>query len=297
MCFAHDPIPTRGIPKEMIKRIIPRLDIKGPNLVKGIQMEGLRVMGPPAFFAQRYYEEGADELIFIDTVASLYGRDHLLSILEQTTQDVFVPVTAGGGVRTLDDIKALLRAGADKVLINTTAVDDPNFITQAARHFGSQCIVLYIEAKKRVGWYEVMTNNARESTGRDVLEWAKTGVQMGAGEILVLSVDHDGTGMGIDTNLAHQIALAVDVPVIASGGVGKIEDVDLGFQDSNVDAIAIATMFHYKLLPEVWEMGYKPDIGDTLFLGGTRTRPDQIVPASISDTKGYLKEKGRWIRR
>ena len=171
-------------------RIIPRLDVKGPNLVKGVHLEGLRVLGKPEEFASKYYLEGADELIYIDVVASLYGRKNLLEIVERAAQQIFIPLTAGGGIRTFDDIKNLLRAGADKVAINTAGIRNPRFIKEAAQSFGSQCIVVSIEAKSREnGRYEAFTDNGREKTGKDVFEWAKEAVDLGAGEILVTSID------------------------------------------------------------------------------------------------------------
>jgi cyclase len=227
-------------------RVIPRLDIKGPNLVKGVHLEGLRILGKPEEFATKYSAEGADELIYIDIVASLYQRNSLLDIVERTAAEIFVPLTVGGGVRTTDDIASLLRAGADKVAVNTAAVARPGFITEAARMFGSQCVVLSIEAKRQgPKLWEAYTDNGRERTGRDVLAWASEGVRLGAGEILVTSVDQEGTGRGYDLELVNAIATEVPVPVIACGGAGSPQDVVDAVRLGKADAVAVARILHY----------------------------------------------------
>jgi cyclase len=178
-------------------RLIARLDIKGPNLIKGVQLEGLRVVGDPQEYARRYYEQGADELLYIDIVASLYGRSKLTEIVRKAAHDVFVPMTVGGGIRTVDDVTDLLRAGADKVAINTAAVHRPDLISEVARRFGSQCMVLSIEAKQQSpGHWEVYTDCGRERSGVSAIEWARRGVELGAGEILVTSIDMEGTRKG-----------------------------------------------------------------------------------------------------
>ena len=228
-------------------RLIPRLDIKGPNLIKGIHLEGLRVVGDPQEHARRYYEQGADELIYMDIVASLYGRNSLRDIVSRTAQDVFIPLTVGGGVRTVDDVRELLRAGADKVAINTAAVKRPELITEVSRAFGSQCMVLSIEAK-RIGnsRWEVFTDNGRERTGIDVVAWAKQSVALGAGEILLTSVDQEGTRKGFDIELVRAVADTCSIPVIASGGMGSIDDFANVCQYGNADAVAIADVLHYR---------------------------------------------------
>jgi cyclase len=227
-------------------RVIPRLDIKGPNLVKGIHLEGLRVLGKPEDFARRYSAAGADELIYIDIVASLYQRNSLLDIVERTAAEIFVPLTVGGGIRSTDDIAALLRAGADKVAINTAATARPAFISEAARMFGSQCVVLSIEAKRQgpTTW-EAYTDNGRERSGRDAIAWALEGVALGAGEILVTSVDQEGTGRGYDLDLTKAIATQVSVPVIACGGAGSDADVVAVVREGRADAVALARLLHY----------------------------------------------------
>jgi len=227
-------------------RLIARLDIKGPNLIKGIHLEGLRVMGLPNEFALKYYLQGADELIYMDCVASLYGRNNLSEIIMSAAKDIFVPMTVGGGIRTVDDATNVLRFGADKVAVNTAAVSNPKLITDIAQRFGSQCMVLSIEAKQ-VGHdqWEVYTDNGREHTGLDVIEWVKYGVSMGAGEILLTSVDKEGTRKGFDIALIRAVAAAVDVPLIASGGMGKPEDLLEVVNEANADAVAMADILHY----------------------------------------------------
>lgn len=229
------------------KRIIARLDIKGPNLIKGIRLEGLRVIGDPSEFAQDYYEQGIDELIYMDIVASLYDRNSLQDIVEHTAKKIFIPLTVGGGIRSVEDAKNILRAGADKVAINTAAIKDPSLITELANRFGSQCVVLSIEAKKQaVGKWEAYTDNGRESTGLDVVEWAQKAESLGAGEILLTAVDHEGTRKGFDCELTKTISNLVKIPVIASGGYGRDQDLEDIFNDGKADAVAIADAFHYK---------------------------------------------------
>jgi imidazole glycerol-phosphate synthase subunit HisF len=227
-------------------RLIARLDIKGPNLIKGVHLEGLRVIGDPQHYAKRYYEAGIDELIYMDTVASLYGRNNLTEIVRSAARDVFVPMTVGGGVRSVADAKTLLRAGADKVAVNTAAVRRPELVTEIAHHFGSQCMVLSIEAKRTApGRWEAYTDNGREKTGLDVADWVRRGVDLGAGEILLTSVDQEGTRKGFDIELLRTVSGLVQVPVIASGGMGKPEHVVDVVRLGSADAVAIADAFHY----------------------------------------------------
>jgi cyclase len=228
-------------------RIIPRLDIKGPNLVKGIHLEGLRVLGKPSDFAKYYYETGADEIIFMDVVASLYERNSLHEIISETAKSVFIPITVGGGIRTLKDIKEILRFGADKVSINTAAIKNPNFIYEASREFGSSTIVVSIEAvKKSNGVYYAYIDNGREYTGIEVCEWAKKVEDLGCGEILITSVDREGTGKNFDFELCKLIRKSVSVPVIVHGGAGKKEDVLEMLSNNNINSVAIASLLHYK---------------------------------------------------
>tara|TARA_B100000686_G_scaffold176244_1_gene183292 strand:+ start:1472 stop:2242 length:771 start_codon:yes stop_codon:yes gene_type:complete len=228
-------------------RLIARLDIKGPNLIKSINLEGLRVIGSPNEHAIRYYQEGADELIYMDCVASLYGRNSLGDIIKNTTQDVFIPMTVGGGIRSVEDATHILRCGADKVAVNTAAVANPQIIYEISRRFGRQCMVLSIEAKQiDSGRWEAYTDNGREKTGLDVLKWAKKGVELGAGEILLTSVDREGTRKGYDIALIQAVTDAVTVPVIASGGMGKPEDLVETVLEGKADAVAMADIIHYK---------------------------------------------------
>lgn len=226
-------------------RIIARLDVKGANLIKGMHLEGLRIVGDPQEFAQQYYQQGVDEIIYIDTVASLYGRNNLVEIVRRTAESIFVPITVGGGIRSVDDVRTLLRAGADKVAINTAATENPSLIEEVARSFGSQCVVLSIEAKRRPGGWEALVNNGRDRTGRGVVEWAMEGVQRGAGEILLTSVDQEGTRKGFDLELIRAVATSVSVPVIASGGLGNAEDLVTVVQNGCADAVAVADALHY----------------------------------------------------
>ena len=232
-----------------LRRLIARLDVKGPNLIKGVHLEGLRVLGEPASFAQRYYETGIDEIIYMDIVASLYGRNSLTDLVQKSARNVFVPITVGGGIRSVEDAFQILRAGADKIAINTAAVRTPELITKISRRFGAQCVVLSIEAKRqRDDSWEAYTDNGRERTGLDVVEWAVRGVEMGAGEILLTSVDREGTARGMDLELLAEVSAAVRVPIIASGGVGSSGDVHAAFQAGGASAVAMAHVLHYKKL-------------------------------------------------
>jgi len=227
-------------------RLIARLDVKGANLIKGIHLEGLRVIGSPNEHALRYYEQGIDELIYMDCVASLYGRNSLGELIKQAAENVFIPLTVGGGVRSTDDVAHLLRCGADKVAVNTAAVSNPQLITEIARRFGSQCMVLSIEAKSvSPERWEVFTDNGRESTGIDVVEWAKKAAELGAGEILLTSVDREGTRKGFDLALVQAVTESVNIPVIASGGMGKAQDA-VEVVKVGADAVAMADILHFK---------------------------------------------------
>jgi imidazole glycerol-phosphate synthase subunit HisF len=227
-------------------RLIARLDIKGSNLIKGVHLEGLRVIGSPNAHALKYYQQGADELIYMDCVASLYGRNSLGDIIQSAAKDVFIPMTVGGGIRSVEDATNLLRCGADKVAVNTTAVANPQLISDISRRFGSQCMVLSIEAKQiSPNKWEVLTDNGRERTGLDVVDWVKKGVGFGAGEILLTSVDREGTRKGFDIPLIKAVTQEVSVPVIASGGMGKPEDMVDAVLEGKTDAVAMADILHY----------------------------------------------------
>ena len=226
-------------------RLIARLDVKAPNLIKGVHLEGLRKIGDPNVFAKKYYEAGADEIVYMDAVASLYGRNSLFDIIERTTRDVFVPITVGGGIRTVDDVTQALRAGADKVAINTAAIRRPELLSEVARVFGSQCLVLSIEAKAVGPRWEAYTDGGREHSGVDVVEWAERGVALGAGEILLTSIDKEGTRRGFDVALTRAVAAAAKVPVIASGGMGTIADLVVVVREGLADAVAMAEILHF----------------------------------------------------
>lgn len=312
-------------------RIIPRLDIKGPNVVKGLCFDGYRVLGHPETFAQTYYREGADELFFQDTVASLYKRNNLLEIIKRTAEKVMLPITVCGGIRTLEDIKTVLRAGADKVAINTAAIANPTLIKNAARMFGSQCIVASIEAKKRdydfiqryknyngyqdsafiypkYGKYEAWVDYGRQPTGIDVFEWSKQVVDLGAGEIYLSSVDKDGSGQGFDIDLVNEVALNSKVPVIACSGAGKTDHFK-DVIDSGADAVSAASIFHYHYAEKVetdfmsynkeqLRMGKQIDSGNVEFLksGYGGFGEIQVEPASIEEVKNYLHKSGIEVR-
>jgi len=235
----------------LAKRIIPCLDVKEGRVVKGVKFEDLRDAGDPVEIAKRYDAEGADELVFLDITASHEKRGILLDVVQRTAEAVFMPLTVGGGVRTPDDIRTLLRSGADKVSLNTRAVEDPQVLKEGASKFGAQCIVLAIDAKRRdqndptKGW-EVFTHGGRTATGKDAVKWAVEGVGLGAGEILLTSMDRDGTKSGFDLELTRAISEAVSVPVIASGGVGNLDHLADGILKGKADAVLAASIFHYK---------------------------------------------------
>ena len=231
---------------ETALRLIARLDIKGANLIKGIHLEGLRVVGDPQIHAAKYYQDGADEIIYIDTVASLYGRNNLVDVVSRATEHVFVPITVGGGIRSVEDARTLLRAGADKVAINTAAIKEPKLISQLSDVWGSSTIVLSIEAKKTEdNKWEAYTDNGRERTGLDVAQWAETGAKLGAGEIFITSVDQEGTRKGFDCELVAEITKRVEIPVIASGGFGSLDHLSQLVKTAKPTGVAIADALHY----------------------------------------------------
>lgn len=224
----------------LIKRVIARLDIKAPNLVKGIQLEGLRVMGDPAVFAKRYYDQGVDEILYQDVVASLYGRNGLVELVRRTSENIFVPLCVGGGIRSVDDIHHMLMAGADKVSINTEATKRPILLSEGAKRFGSQaivCAIEYIDGK-------AMTDNGREATGLDAYDWARKAVDYGAGELLLTSIARDGGRKGYDCDFIDKVAVAVGVPVIAHGGCWTAEHIR-NAASAGADGMAVASALHY----------------------------------------------------
>jgi cyclase len=227
-------------------RIIPCLDVKDGRVVKGINFVDLRDAGDPVEQARIYDEQGADELCFLDITASVEGRDTIVDVVARTAEVCFMPVTVGGGVRSVEDVRKLLLAGADKVAINTAAVERPELVREAAEHFGSQCIVVALDAKQSApGMWEVFTHGGREPTGLDAVEWAARVVDLGAGEILLTSMDRDGTRRGFDTELTRAVADRVTVPVIASGGVGSLDHLAEGIRDGHASAVLAASIFHF----------------------------------------------------
>jgi imidazole glycerol-phosphate synthase subunit HisF len=227
-------------------RIIAKLDIKGSNVVKTVRNEGLKVVGEPIALARKYYKDGIDEIVYMDIVASLYGRNLDFDLLKAVSKDIFVPLTVGGGIRSLHDIESALRAGADKVAINTYAVQHPEFISQAAERFGAQCIVLAIDAKKTdSGRYEVYTDGGREKTGVDVLEWVQKATTLGIGEIVLSSVDRDGTRSGYDVDLVRRVSEVASTPVVAHAGAGTLADIS-EVSHMGVSAVSLSSLLHYE---------------------------------------------------
>ncbi len=287
-------------------RIIARLDIMGPNLVKGLQLEGNRVLGTAQQYSEIYYHEGADELIYQDVVASLYGRSSLKEIVQKTSETMAIPLTVAGGIRTIEDVTDLLRAGADKVAINTAAVSNPRILTEAARVFGSQCIVASIETyRQEDGGYEVWTDYGREVSDLETIEWGKRVEELGAGEILLTSINNEGMGNGFDLELVEAVSSSVSIPVISCGGAGKLEHFKEVVTEGKADAVAAASIFHYHYCQPVNQpnmsysspdlrMGAHIDSGNIEFLnegyGGTA---DLMVDScSIGSVKEYLNENG-----
>ena len=249
----------------LAKRIIPCLDVKEGRVVKGVNFVNLIDAGDPVENAKVYDEQGADELVFLDITASYEKRNIMIDVVKRTAEQVFMPLTVGGGVRNIEDIRNLLNAGADKVSINTAAVKNPKIVEEGARIFGSQCIVVAIDAKRKGNSWEVYTHGGRTPTGIDAVKWAKEVSDLGAGEILLTSMDRDGTKSGYDIELTRTISEAVPIPVIASGGAGKKEHFYEGFVEGKADAVLAASVFHFREI-------------------------------SIPELKGYLKERGVWVR-
>ncbi|ENO85582.1 MAG TPA: imidazole glycerol phosphate synthase subunit HisF [Thauera aminoaromatica] len=230
----------------LAKRIIPCLDVKSGRVVKGVNFVELRDAGDPVEIARRYDEQGADEITFLDITASSDDRDIILHVVEQVAEQVFIPLTVGGGVRVVEDVRRLLNAGADKVSMNTAAVNNPQLVFEAASKVGSQCIVVAIDAKQTApGKWEVFTHGGRNNTGLDAIEWARKVESLGAGEILLTSMDRDGTKSGFDLALTRAVSDAVRIPVIASGGVGTLEHLAEGVSEGRADAVLAASIFHF----------------------------------------------------
>jgi len=285
----------------MSVRIIPKLDIKGPNLVKGIHFEGLRVMGKPEDFARHYYQNGADELIYMDAVASLYGRNSLLDIVERTSREIFIPLCVGGGLRSVEDIRAVLRAGADKVSLNTSAIENPELIRTASRVFGSSTVVVSIEAIKHAsGKYEAFVEYGRQETGVDAIEWAERAEALGAGELVVTSINQEGTGQGFDLELTKRIAELVSIPVIAAGGAGSVEHVSQVIENGKADAVSIASLLHYNVVRQqrYAEEQFQTE-GNVEFLQGRRGGAgfSKIQETTLPELKDYLADLGIDVRQ
>jgi cyclase len=249
----------------LAKRIIPCLDVDRGRVVKGVNFVDIRDAGDPVENAEVYNKQGADEIIFLDITASSDRRDIIIDVVERTAERVFVPLTVGGGIRNLDDIRGILRAGADKVSINTAAVENPALVSKGADRFGSQCIVVAIDAKQKGGSWEVYIHGGRTPTGLDVLDWAKKAEEMGAGEFMLTSMDRDGTKDGYDLRLTRTVSQLVNIPVIASGGVGTLEHVYQGLTEGLADAVLAASIFHYNEF-------------------------------TVGDVKAYLRERGVSVR-
>jgi len=269
-------------------RIIPRLDIKGPNLVKGMHLEGLRVLGKPEDFAKFYYESGADELIYQDVVASLYGRNSLHEVISKTAKEIFIPLTVGGGIKTVEDISTILRSGADKVCINTAAIKDPSLISKAAKVFGVSTIVIGIEAiLQENGEYLAFVDNGRNSTGKNAISWAKEAQDLGAGELLITSVDKEGTGEGYDSSLLKQVLQEVSIPVVVHGGIGKKEDILEMRKESEFSGVAISSILHYDFIKLQRNLeGYEEE-GNTEFLKSFRSMGN-LRTSNIKGIKALL---------
>jgi len=278
-------------------RIIPRLEIKGPNLVKGIRLEGLRVLGQPDEFARYYYDNGADELLFIDIVASLYDRNNLHEIIKTSAKNIFIPITVGGGIRCINDIKELLRAGADKVCINTAAVRKPNLIREAVQLFGSSTIVVGIEAiKHKDSKYYAYTDNGRNYTGLEVVSWAKRMENEGCGEILLTSVDREGTGKGLDMELIQSVTSSVSIPLIACGGTKSKEDI-LNASLTGIHGLALSSIIHYYYINEVQDYIDQSSMeGNTEFLK-TKRNYNNFEITSLNEIKEFLSINNIIVRK
>jgi imidazole glycerol-phosphate synthase subunit HisF len=294
---------------ESTVRVIPRLDIKGPNLIKGIEFEGNRVLGSAEKFAKIYYDAGADELIYQDVVASLYRRNGLLDIIKKTSKEIFIPLTVAGGIRSVQDVKEVLRAGADKVAINTAAIENPKIIEDSAKVFGSQCVVCSIEVYFFNGKYHCWTDYGREVTCIDAVEWAKKAVDFGAGELLVTAIHREGTGKGYDLDLIEKISSVTSVPVIACGGAGNKYDPVKVMKETSASAVSMASILHYHYMQPVnthtmeyneaqLRMGVSIDSGNIEFMrdgyGGYKEL--MVEPCSISSIKKVMKDSGLTTR-
>lgn len=273
----------------MTKRVIARLDIKGPNLVKGIHLEGLRALGRPKDFAKFYYESGADELIYQDVVASLYDRNSLKDFIKETAREIFIPLTVGGGLRTLDDIKEVLRSGADKVCLNTAALKNPELVKQAASKFGSSTIVVAIEAIKRDdGNYYAFMDNGREFSGKEVTQWAREVESLGAGEVLLTSVDKEGTGKGCENELLENVSSILEIPVIYHGGIASADDIKKSCQ-AGADGVAVASIIHYDRVFNIEKENLTDEVEGNFDFIKKSAAFSRFKTSSITDLKKQLR--------
>lgn len=272
-------------------RIIPRIDIKGPHLVKGIHLEGLRVLGDPASFARHYADSGADELIYVDVVASLYGRNSALDLLQSVSRSIHIPVAVGGGIQSTEDVRRVLRAGADKVIINSAGTRDPSLVSNVVRLFGSSTTVVSINCIRRISEkYEVLVDGGRQPTGIDALEWAARCQELGAGEILINSIDRDGTGNGFDLQLVKLALEVIEVPMIVGGGAGNLAHF-YEIAHLNIGAIAASSIFHYRVARQLFEQDVvSPTEGNISFISGT-SQVRNISPLTIGEVKQHLHSK------
>ena len=272
-------------------RIIARLDIKGSNLVKGIHLEGLRVLGRPSEFSEFYYKNGIDEIFYQDVVASLYNRNGIFELVKRTAEKIFIPLSVGGGLRTLDDISNALDNGADKVSINTAAIKSPKFITNAANKYGSSTIIVNIEAKRnKDGKYSAFTDNGREKTDLEVVNWAKECEALGAGEIVITSVDNEGTGNGFDIKLIRSIVDNVNIPVTAHGGAGNANQITDLVDKTNVNGICISSIFHYNFIKES-RIKHVENEGNITFLKSKKNNYKNFETINVRNLKELIRGK------
>jgi len=278
----------------LIKRIIARLDIKNSFLVKGMHLEGLRILGYPEFFAKKYFEENVDEIIFQDVVASLYKRNQLSSLTNKISKNIFMPITVGGGIRNVNDIKEILINGADRVSINTAAVNDKKFIRESVETFGSSTITITIETLKIGGKYKVYTNTGRTETNIDVFDWIKEVQDMGVGEIILTSINNEGTGKGFDLDLYEKSSKLCKISLLAHGGARNLEDIYKLFINTDIDGVIIASAFHFNYYKELLKKKKILLHGSTSFLINKDNK--NIFFFGVQELKKYLKSKNINIR-
>ncbi len=277
----------------MLPRIVARLDIKGNQLCKGIHLEGLKYLGPASTFAKHYYEEKADELLFMDCVASLYQRNSLYEVIEETAKNIFIPLTVGGGIRSIADIQNVLNAGADKVAINTEFLKRPEFLEEAITHFGASTICVSIVTKRNLqGQSTCYINNGRDNTRKDALEWVNEINNAGAGEIILTSIDQEGTGLGYDMDLIKQISEITNIPLIVGGGAGNINHIEEGIKGAQVSGVSLASIIHYDAIKNIPELESTQAQESSFTILNEKKSFDKIEPASILEIKNQLIKQG-----